>query len=143
MSSTLSAATLRLDRRPSRRLAIALLFLHLGALGALWLSALPAVILLAGTFLVLLHLRHTWRRHVALSAPSAVRQLSWVGADDWQLRFASDEVREQSLRKPFYITAWMTVLRFDDACVVLLPDALDRDTWRQLRVSLRALNEQD
>jgi len=134
MSSRPSAGPLRLEPTPSRRLAALVLAAHMGA-AAVALSLpglLPLRFLLA--LLVALSLLRVW--------PAVVRRVAvtWGPEGDWWWRDRAGE-RAVRLRADSYCSPAVVVLRFEAPRwrrdVVLLPDSLDPEVLRRLRVRLR------
>jgi hypothetical protein len=101
------------------------LFLALGVIGQWWVS---------------------WRRHIALSSPTAVKGLLWKADDDWELSAVDGTMRKARLLPGAYVHPRLVVLAFvmEDKrkrAVVLPSDSLDPDCHRRLRVWLRLLQE--
>jgi len=83
-----------------------------------------------------------WRRHVSLSAPSAVKRLVWAGENRWELFGADGASREVRLLPAAYVHPWLVILRFTTedkrrCAVILPPDSLYPDSHRRLRMQLR------
>lgn len=78
MPSSSSSSTCRIDWRPSRWLACALLALGTAAALSLWLSALPLAVQLPGMLTALVAGAHLARRHRALPALA----VDWLGGDE-------------------------------------------------------------
>lgn len=139
MSSSAYAAPLRLELRRSRRLALYLLAVHAGALAlipALPLAA-PAAWLLAG--LVLLCLLRSYAGRVLMRGGHDVVALVWERDGAWRLLERGGREPVCRLRPDSYVHPLLTVLNFTGerrGAVVLLPDSLDADTFRRLRVRL-------
>lgn len=81
-----------------------------------------------------------WRRHLALSAPAAVRRLIWNADGRWELIRADGIPSEAQLLPAAYVHPWLVVLRFREdkrhSSVVLPTDGLPADEHRRLRVRL-------
>jgi hypothetical protein len=139
MSSARYAAPLRLEPRRSRRLAVYLAAAHGGALALLPLLPLgmPVVAVLAG----LIVLSWAWNQatHVWLRRDRSIVSLVWLADGTWRLTDRGGTTRVCRLRWDSYVHPWLTVLNFTGASrcsVVLLPDSLDPETFRRLRVRL-------
>lgn len=139
MSSARYAAPLRLELRRSRRLALYLIATHAGALALIPLLPLGA---LTGTLLaalIALSLAREYPARVLLRGDRAVVALVWTAEGDWRLLERGGRTRECRLRPGSFRHPLLTVLGFGGGrrcAVVLLPDSLDRDSFRRLRVRL-------
>lgn len=111
--------------------------LHLLAVSALWLAALPVDLQVPGTAAMLLSLWH----HRRPRAPRVLRchndgKLETRTGDDWVVL---------SLEKPLVSLPWLTVIRYRQppakrpATLVIAPGALPAEDFRRLRVWLRWL----
>ncbi len=98
MPSSTSSSTCRIDWRPSRWLAAALVGLGLMAALSLWLSALPPLLALPASLLAAAEGLRLARGHLRVAPCS----LDWLGAPD-----------------PAYLTGRTGVVRLDDVTVVL------------------------
>jgi toxin CptA len=129
--------------RPSRQLAAALTLLHLGALAclvplalALWLKA-PAVLALLASLVFML------RRSALLAASDSIVAL--VPKDDGMIRYVlgdGEEIEAEVLPDTtVYRFAAVVLLRAPGArrvrSVLVLPDSMDAEAFRHLRVWLR------
>lgn len=135
-----SVAAITFDYRPSRLLAaLCLLMMALG-LGALWSSQLgryplwAAVLSLAAVAAVAVSLWRQWRL--------PLRRIGWDSDGNWLLLDA--DLRQQPARLAGWrVLGGIVVLRLagggGTAVLPLLPDNLDRDTRRRLRVRLQQL----
>jgi len=129
--------------RPSRQLAAALTLLHLGALAclvplalALWLKALAVLALLASLVFML-------RRSALLAASDSIVAL--MPKDDGMIRYVlgdGEEIEAEVLPDTtVYRFAAVVLLRAPGArrvrSVLVLPDSMDAEAFRHLRVWLR------
>lgn len=134
---------LHISLRPSRQLALALLIACAGSLSLLWVLAVPdpyravcASVLLVATLYILL--RDVWHRF-----PWSITALQL--ATDGSLRCMTRNGRWQHayVQGNSCVTAWLTVLNVRltgerwPRGIVLLPDSLEVDAYRRLRVWLR------
>ncbi len=143
MSSTAYATPLRLELKPSRTLFWLLTFSHLGAAGLLWTTNLPvwATACLGVSVLV----SYLWlvARHALLCHPAAAVCLLWPSGIQWQVRSRNGEEASALLSPESFVRPWLTVLLLRPETgggarnVVLLPDMLDAEAFRRLRVRLR------
>ncbi len=124
-------APLRLEPRPSRRLARLLILFHGAAAGAIWSLPLPmAPLLLLDLVILLSYLRS--RR--AVLAPA----FSWGGDGRWR----DLQGGEWALHGESFVTPWLVILQLRNASgrrltLVLPDDTLAADLHRRLRVRLR------
>ena len=142
MSSIKSLVPLRITPRRSPWLAALLLFMHIGALIIIILLPLPAwAKALLGAMLVT-SLWFTLNTHVLRRSQTAIVEALWDGDGQWTIRTADGQEREGRLLPGGYVSTGLIILRFAlesnwrRCSLVLLPDALDAATLRQLRVRL-------
>lgn len=132
--------TLHLKLGPSRRLAAAVAAMHIFAgvmLGlaapVLWLAA-P---LLAGS------LAHVLHREVLRRSPASIVAFTLHADCRCEFHTRSGAVREAQLLGSSFVAPWLTVLNLKTADsplarhVVIVPDAVDSEIFRQLRVRLK------
>ncbi len=111
-------------------------------MGALALIPWPSVGAVAGALLaalIVFSLVRNFTVHVFMRGEHAVTELLWTREGEWRLRERGGRECVCRLRHDSYAHPFLTVLNFagDRRCsVVLLPDSLDRDTFRRLRVRL-------
>lgn len=137
------AAPIRIAIRPSPRLATALVLAHGSAVAAvaslpLDLSAsllLILVFLVNGIYLVM--------RHARLGLPGSVVNLETNEDGTWVLRERGGRERKAALLGECYVSSRLAVIRCRPAgrrlarSIVILPDAVDPEAFRRLRVWLR------
>jgi len=140
MSSTAFATPLSLELRPSRRLSGFLLAAHGGALAALPFTSLPFWAVIAMGLAVLVGLTRLLPRFATLSHPDAVTRLVWPAEDEWQLATRGGQQDSGVLLPGAYVHPWLVILPFRTGrrrrSVPILPDMLDADSFRRLRVRL-------
>jgi hypothetical protein len=145
MSHTLSdkyAAPLHLELGPSRALAAWLVVVHGTPLCLLPLLPVDPWIHLALLSAVAYSLHDAWRRQVRRDHPDAVRTLLWKDAGHCRLTLHSGQRQDARLARQALILPWMVILQFDTPprrlrYLLVLPDMLDDDVFRRLRVRLR------
>jgi toxin CptA len=132
--------TLRVWLRPSRTLAVAVVLAHLAALAAA-VAALPgaaAAVVAAGVALSAIgHLRATLHR-----GPQAVAGLELTADGRVAVAGPSGDWLTARVGSVAVPVSWLAVVTLRDAlgqrrAAVVLPDALDPDAFRRLRVWLR------
>lgn len=134
---------LRMELGRSRWLAGLLAGIHLGAffllmtlVPPLWVIALSAAILIASAAHAIL--LHAWQR-----LPRSVTGLEISDDCKLMLRDANGGWREAALLPSSFVTPYLTILNFRHAderrarSVVILPDRVQPDLFRRLRVLLR------
>ncbi len=141
MSSTGYATPLNLELRPSWRLGAFLAVSHVGAAAALLLTSLPwwAVIGLASV--IAASMMRLVTRFALFTDPRAIDHLEWLTGGEWRLSSRDGTAFSGVLLPGTYLHPWLVVLAFrvgrSRRNVVILPDMLDSDTFRRLRVRLR------
>ena len=128
--------------QPSRYLAATLMVAHGAALAALFPLAFPAWAKTALVFVILFSLWYHLRRDAWLSAPSSSKALMLESEQVVLTTHGGEPLAGQVLRDSM-VTPLITVLnilpqgaRFARS-VVILPDSLDAESFRQLRVWLK------
>jgi len=116
-----------------------LLLLHAAALLVVALLPLPLPAILTLAAVVLLSLAWHWRLRVSPDYPHAVRRLRWEADGDCILQLASGEQLNTRLATRPFVMPWLVILYFQERprSLVLLPDMLPTQAFRQLRVRLR------
>ena len=141
MRDTLSGFSrpVHLAVRRSRRLAVLLVVMHAGALGAALAVALPWWLRLVLTALVLVS---AWRalRHYVIGTEAPVRDLLWRTDGGFEVTTPRG-IEEAVLRGVEVVEPWLTVFRLRtrsgrNVPIVLLPDAVEAEPFRRLRVRL-------
>ncbi len=135
------ATPLHLELGRSRLLWLYLTLLHGAILVTLPFVQLPgSFVLLLTLVLVLSYLRY--RRLYWLAAnPDSIRSLVWGSAERMQLTLGSGQGAGASLLPHGFVLSWLVILhlRLDTGrkrYLVVLPDMLDADGFRRLRVRL-------
>lgn len=129
--------------RPSRQLGVLLSLAHCTAAGVLWPLALPVWIKLLSTVLLSCSLYYYLRRYVWLTAPQSVMSLTLSGRNECKLKLFSGARIHTMIEASSFVAPYMTVLCLRKKqswryyTVVILPDSLDIECFRQLRVWLR------
>ncbi|MGB1580922.1 MAG: protein YgfX, partial [Nevskiales bacterium] len=143
MSSNYSETCIELKPRPSRVLAMLLAGFH-GLVVVVLLWAVPYK--LAAAALILLTILCWYRAHklhIGHQGRRAVRRLQWQADGNWLLSNERGELRPAELLPSSYLQPRLVILNFrlqesrQRRNVILLPDSLDFETLRRLRVRLR------
>ena len=128
--------------QPSRYLATMLIAAHGATLAALFSLNFPIWAKTALAILVLLNLGYHLRREAWLSAPSACVALMLEGDRVVLTTRGGEQLTGQILRDSL-VTPYLTVLNVLPQgarmarSVIVLPDSLDTESFRQLRVWLK------
>ncbi len=154
VSSVQSARPLLIIRlKPSRRLAVVLSVAHFIAIGLLWPLTLPIMVKLAASAMLAVSLVLYVRYYALLASPGSVKGLK-LGLDHTDVMTCRLETRQGDVIRcvPLgrsFVSPYLTVLelkplgarrlwqRFRTRSVVILPDGIDAEEFRQLRVLLR------
>ena len=136
-------AVLCIHRKHSYQLAFILSLAHLATAGLLWLLELPLSIKVIAAAALVFSLIYYLRQDALLTASDAVVVL--VLSDEMQciLTTRSDELIVCSILGSTFVAPYLTVLnlqpvgKFFTCSVVILPDGIDVEEFRQLRVWLR------
>jgi hypothetical protein len=140
MSSHKYAAPLRLEPDTSRILLRLLLFAHLGALLLCLLPGFSPLIRLVIMLSVILSLLLVFRRFYS---GSTFKWLQWDEQGIWVLCRHDGRQLDAELLPDSYVSPYLVILNL--RCLdgtrcpsqLLLPDSLDKETFRRLRVRLR------
>jgi hypothetical protein len=135
------ATPLRLEPGVSRRLGRFLALSHGVALAVLPFCGLPPLPVAALALGVALSWLRSRRREVQRRDPDSIASLVWEEGNRWRLTLRSGRETGATLRPFVFMQPWLLILHFrrDDghcARLVLLPDMLDADSFRRLRVRL-------
>ena len=140
MSSQESAPTLRIRPRRSAILTGFVIFTHGGAIICLllslpfWMGALAAI----G---IVYSLVYSLNRHVLMTVDDAITELTWESNGEWLVVMRNGTRLSAQLLQSAYLHARLVILNFAlngrNRSVILLPDTLDPDTFRRLRVRLQ------
>jgi toxin CptA len=129
--------------RPSRRLALLLLGTHAGALvlALAYLPGMAAKVAAAGALCA--GLCWSLARHALLLLPGSVRGIQFLADGSCRLAARSGRVQRYEIAPATYVMPWLVVLCLRDRMrrrtvrVTLLPDSVERASFRRLRVRLR------
>lgn len=137
---------LRLQLHASRQLAWVMLTAHGFTLVAILPATLnyPAVITIGVILLLGSNLAYTLRRYAWLQSKQSVVALNLAGKNTCQASLLSNDCLEYHIDDASsFVAPYLTVLSlkgarfFDRRTVVILPDSIDQEAFRQLRVWLR------
>jgi len=136
------ATPLHLDIGPSRLLGRGVILVH-GVPLLMWpVLQSGGWLLLAVASTLLFSLVKSWRLQVSRHHPDAVCSMVWGEENDCLLGLHSGEQEEVSMHTRAFILPWLVILHFNSRRrhmrhLVLLPDMLDREVFRKLRVRLK------
>lgn len=142
MSHAAYTSPLVLEPGASRYLILYLVVIHALALAVVAVPLkMPVALRFALAVAIVISFIWQWRRSREHD-PARIHRLVWEADDDWTLwRNDSTELVGQ-LRPDSYESTWLVILRLQLEqggwrTVVLLPDMLDRQSFRRLRVRMR------
>ena len=160
-ASSPSPTLLIIQLKPSMRLAVMLSLAHFFAIGLLWPLMLPTAVKLTGSILLALSLFFYLRRYALLRSPESVMGLELSDEIACTLELRNGERIACTLLGSSFVAPYLTVLELKPQklqgllqslippvslkplrrslprSVVILPDAIDTEKFRQLRVLLR------
>ena len=134
---------LRVSPRPSRAAAVAIAALALASLGAVVCLPTPIVVDVVAAAALFGWARHHFRLHVTRSSPRAVIEVLLSSDAVIVVRLRDGKLIAGHVRSATFVHPWFTsiVWRPDGArwsrSIPLVPDMLDVDDFRRLRVLLR------
>jgi len=145
---TKSIPALRLSPQKSATLLIFTLTAHVGAMGMVLFLPLEFWLRLSVLLAVAVSLIQATRTHLLRSSGSAIKSVQWDSAGEWRLFFANGDEFAAQLKASSYLQPWLVVLNFSTSrfrrhTLILLPDAVDPERLRRLRVRLRLLGNKD
>ncbi|MDH3948680.1 MAG: hypothetical protein OEU74_06940 [Gammaproteobacteria bacterium] len=142
MSHTAYASPLVLEPGVSRYLISYLIVIHSLALVVVAAPLnLPAIFRFTLAVVIVISFVWQWRR-TRLNDPAHIYRLVWEADDDWTLWCNDSTELVGQLRPESYESTWLVILRLQlqqggRRTIVILPDMLDRQSFRRLRVRLR------
>ncbi len=119
--------------------------LHLGGIAALLPLALPLLIQTLVIIIVLISLYYNLSLHSLLRFNQSINALCWFDDNEWQLTQRDGNKLHALLTMNSYLYPQLTILNFNllgskkTRTVIIFFDAIDENTFRQLRVRLRLL----
>lgn len=121
---------------------------HLAAMGVMFLLPLELWLQLLVLFAIAASLIQAMCNHVLRSNSAAIKSAKWNGEGEWTLFTANgNEVAAQlqtsSYSQPWFVILNFSISRFRRRSLILLPDAVDPDLLRRLRVRLKLLGAAD
>jgi len=145
MSSTRFAIPFRGALKGSLLLAIALIFIHGGALFWLFSFVLPLWVKFVVAPVIIGSALQQLRCHLLQKGKRAVTGLEWDGGDEWQLQMAQGQSISARLLGSSFVSPWLIVLNFKTATsrrllpVIIMADTIDSTSFRRLTSKLRRL----
>ncbi len=148
MSSTAFAHPFRIDLGPSRRLLLFFVVAYTGACLCVVGAALPllvvwATIVTAAVDFARVAVVHARRRH-----RRSVASLVWATPEEWRVIRRGGQEQAARLYRGSYVSPLLVVLLLGPPQalgrwpVIIVPDMLDPDTFRRLRVLLKLRTRQ-
>jgi len=145
---TKSIPELRLRPQKSATLLTFTLAVHAGAMGMVLFLPLEFWLQFLVLLAVAVSLLQATRTHLLRSSDSAIKSAQWDSAGEWTLFLANGDEPAAQLKASSYLQPWLVVLNFSTSrfrrhTLILLPDAIDPERLRRLRVRLRLLGNKD
>ena len=136
-------AVLSVHRKPSYRLAAILSMAHLATASLLWLLTLPLGIRVIIVVILIISLVYYLGQDALLTANNAV--VAFALSDEMQCTVTTRSGKSMAcnVMSSTFVAPYLTVLnlksmgKFFACSVVILPDSIDAEEFRQLRVWLR------
>jgi len=121
---------------------------HLAAMGVMFLLPLELWLQLLILSAIAASLIQAICNHVLRSNSTAIKSAEWNSEGEWTLLTANGNEVAVQLQATSYVQPWFIVLnfsisRFRRRSLILLPDAVDPDLLRRLRVRLKLLGAAD
>lgn len=143
MSSKKYAQPLRLQPKTSLILTGLLIAGHLGAIAVLFPLDLSSTIKLVIVAILIVSLIVALRKQPGRVGEGGIHKLIWKVDGDWLLETTNNESITATLHESTYVHPWLVVLNFRQEnkrgllSFPLVRDALDAETFRDLRVRLK------
>ncbi|MBI5450633.1 MAG: hypothetical protein HY940_04675 [Gammaproteobacteria bacterium] len=141
MSSSVYAQPLELSPGRSRLLQLYLLASHGGALALLLVLDISVIYRMLLVLLIVCSLAVLYRNQQLRLGRRVIHQVLWRPDGSWRLDIGGSVIEGAVLCPDTFVHPWLIVLRFAARrrgyTLVLLPDMLDPQTLRRLRVRLR------
>ena len=134
---------LKINLRPSRILVAILVFAHAAAIAMVVLAGLPLWLALVAIAALVASLVYDVWQTALLRAQDAVRALEITADDKFSIQTRRGERLECEVLGSTYVTFFLTILNLKalnsggNKRAVILPDSLDAEDFRKLRVWLR------
>jgi len=148
MSHTTYVSPLVLEPGISRYLILYLVVIHTLALALVATPLnLPAALRFGIAIMIVISFIWQWRR-TRVNDPARIHRLVWEADDDWALWCNDSTELVGQLRPDSYESTWLVILRLQlqqggRRTVVILPDMLDQQSFRRLRVRMRQVRLAD
>lgn len=136
-------SVLRIEPRFSKRFALILIIIHAGALLLLLPLVLPIAVKLCLGLFVLASSRHVSHRHLLLTKHPLYGCILYYDHSMRCLRLKLQSGEERLIASGSYSHPQFIVLRVtgESEALIIFPDALDEQVFRQLRVFMRHAND--
>lgn len=136
------ATPLRIEPVGTRRIGRGLLCVYGCATLVVALLPLPLNVRCLLELGLLLSLAWQWRCHVSRTSPRCVQAMTWQEGRACRVRLRNGAEQDVILGNSAFVQPWLVIIHFHGRhrrrhYLLLLPDMLDRNTYRRLRVRLR------
>lgn len=142
-----SQPPLRLTPHYSKQLAGYLITTHLVALFVVIALIKPGWLAFSLAALTLFSLIRSYRCHLSYRGKNVIRSAELGGQNEWLLQQADGEKLAAELQPNSYIHPRLSVLNFRNEygkrqSLIVLPDGIDGECFRRLRVRLKLMTKQ-
>lgn len=134
---------LNIQLHASRQLAALLGLAHCAAVGAIWPTALPVLLKIGMTLLLAGSLYYNFRQFAWLNSPQAIVKLQLSGRNGCRVSLLTNDHLDCRIDGNTFVASYMVVLCLQAEhavwrrTIIILPDAIDAEAFRRLRVWLR------
>ena len=106
------------------------------------LLPLPLTVVCLLELCLLLSLLRQWPRHVKRCLPGSIQTVTWLEGRACRIGLRNGMARDVTLGSTAFVQPWLVIMHFQGRgyrrhYLLLLPEMLDRDSYRRLRVRLR------
>lgn len=134
---------LAIHLKPSRQLALIFSVAHTGCLIIVWLLDITLLLKIFSTLLLLFSMIYYIQRFALLQTPHAIVAFYLSDAASCIIQTRSNDHHHYQVQGSTYVTPHLTVIclkskaSFFERSIVIFPDSIDAEKFRQLRVWLR------
>ena len=141
MSSRQYAPPLRIKLQPSQFLGIFIISSHILTFSVLWVLPIPSVFILLISPMFILSAYKKLEQHGLLGSKNRIQEVIHDSDGDWKLVWSDNREDYAGVQSDSYRHPFISVLNFktedNEKCsVILLPDSVDKESFRRLRVLL-------
>ncbi len=129
--------------KPSRQLTCMLIMAHCAVIPLVWLLTAALSFKFAIMLMVTISLYYYLRQDALLNFPCSVVSFTLTDGKSCVLKMRNGSEKECAVLAISYVSAYLTVLILQPVCywnfrsVIILPDSVDAEEFRRLRILLR------